>query len=142
MHGDSVMADKGFDIKDLLFKYGVRLNIPPFKKGETQMTPEDLMTTKKIAGVRMLREKMQQIKCFKILAGEIDNTLFDVLEQLVFVCAMLASFEGNTICCNMLKYYLVVMQTLGYLQLFLHKDTQCNRKQVQICTICTRNSYK
>ena len=24
-----------------------------------------------------------------------------------------------TICCNMLKYYLVVMQTLGYLQLFL-----------------------
>ena len=24
-HGDSVMADKGFDIKDLLLQYGVRL---------------------------------------------------------------------------------------------------------------------
>ena len=42
---------------------------------------------------------MQQIKCFKILAGEIDNTLFDVLEQLVFVCAMLASFEARSTCC-------------------------------------------
>ena len=31
---------------------------------------------------------MQWIKCFKILAGEINNTLFDMLEQLVFVCAM------------------------------------------------------
>ena len=38
------MADKGFDIKDLLLEYGVRLNILPLKKDETQMTPEDLMT--------------------------------------------------------------------------------------------------
>ena len=45
-HGDSVMADKGFDIKDALLHYGVRLNIPPFRQGEMQMTPEDLMSTK------------------------------------------------------------------------------------------------
>ena len=69
MHGDSVMADKGFDIKDLLFKYGVRLNIPPFKKGETQMTPEDLMTTKKIAGVRMLREKCNRSSASRFWQG-------------------------------------------------------------------------
>ena len=30
-HGRSVMADKGFDIQDLLVKYGLLLNIPPFK---------------------------------------------------------------------------------------------------------------
>ena len=52
------------------------------------MTPKDLMI-EKIAGVRIhVEKKMQQIKCFKILAGEIDNMLFDMLEQLVFVCAM------------------------------------------------------
>ena len=90
--GDSVMADKGFDIKDLLLQYGVRLNI---RKGEMQMAPEDLMTTKEIAAVRIhVERKMQRIKCYKILAGEISNTLFDVLEQLVFVCAMLTNFEG------------------------------------------------
>ena len=94
-HGDSVMADKGFDIKDLLLEYGVRLNIPPFRQGEMQMTPEDLMSTKKIAGVRIhVERKMQRIKSYKILAGEIDNTLFDLLEQLVFVCAVLTNFEG------------------------------------------------
>ena len=37
---------------------------------------------------------MQRIKCFKTLAGEIDNTLFDSLEQLVFVCSVLTNFEG------------------------------------------------
>ena len=28
--GDSLMADKGFDIQDLLDPIGVKLNIPPF----------------------------------------------------------------------------------------------------------------
>ena len=89
------MADKGFDIKDLLFEYEVRLNIPPFKPGDMQMTPEDLLSTKKIAGVRIhVERKMQRIKFFKILAGEIDNTLFDLLEQLIFVCSILTNFEG------------------------------------------------
>ena len=32
--GDSVMADKGFDIKDLLLQYGVQVNIPPFRQGD------------------------------------------------------------------------------------------------------------
>ena len=29
-HGRSVIADKGFDIQDLLIKHGLLLNIPPF----------------------------------------------------------------------------------------------------------------
>lgn len=29
-HGDSIMADKGFNIDDLLKEKGVGLNIPPF----------------------------------------------------------------------------------------------------------------
>ena len=36
------------------------------------MTPEDLMSTKKIAGVRIhVERKMQQIKSYKILAGRL-----------------------------------------------------------------------
>ena len=39
---DNVMADKGFDIADIL-PFGVTLNIPPFKEGRDQLNPEELM---------------------------------------------------------------------------------------------------
>lgn len=31
--GDHVMADRGFNIRNLLTRIGVKLNIPPFSKG-------------------------------------------------------------------------------------------------------------
>ena len=94
-HGDSVMADKGFEIEDMLVAIGVRLNIPPFKAGTRQMIPEDLHSTKKIAAVRIhVERKMHRIKLYKILANEIDSTLFDLLQQMIFVCAMLTNFES------------------------------------------------
>ena len=40
--GKSVMADKGFDIQDLLVPYGVKLNLPPFKRAGQQMVLEDV----------------------------------------------------------------------------------------------------
>ena len=58
------------------------------------MSPADMAATKKIAAVWIhVERKIQCIKCFKILSGKIDNTMFDILEQLVFVCAMLTNFE-------------------------------------------------
>ena len=93
--GDSVMADKGFDIQDLLVTRGVRLNIPPFKKGDQQMHPQDVAKTTKIAAVRIhVERKMQRIKLYKIIGGEIDNSMFDLIEPLVFVCAMLTNFQS------------------------------------------------
>lgn len=93
--GDSVMADKGFDIQDLLITHGVKLNIPPFKRKDEQMCPEDLATTKKIAAVRIhVERKMQRIKCFRIIGREIENSMFDSLEQLIFVCSMLTNFQS------------------------------------------------
>ena len=42
--GDSVMADKGFQIADIL-PLNVTLNIPPFLEGNQQMSPEDVIKT-------------------------------------------------------------------------------------------------
>ena len=48
---DSVMADKGFTIQDLL-PLGVSLNISPFL-GTSQMSAEDVIKTQEIASLRM-----------------------------------------------------------------------------------------
>ena len=59
------------------------------------MLPQELATTKKIAAVRIhVERKMQQIKCFRILSNEIDNSMFDLLDQMIYVCAILTNFQG------------------------------------------------
>ena len=47
--GDAVMADKGFDIRYELMLIGVRLNIPPFAKKNTQMPARDVVSIRQIA---------------------------------------------------------------------------------------------
>ena len=44
----SVMADKGFDVEDLLARIGIRLNIPPLK-GKQQLPEADVIRTQQIA---------------------------------------------------------------------------------------------
>ena len=59
------------------------------------MLPQELATTKKIAAVRIhMERKMQQIKCFHILSNEIDNTMLDLLDQMIYVCAILTNVQG------------------------------------------------
>lgn len=93
--GDSVMADKGFNIQDLLASVGVRLNIPPLKHGDRQMIPQDVVSTKKIAGVRIhVERKMERIKNFELVSKQLDATMFDILEPLIFSCCVLTNFQG------------------------------------------------
>ena len=51
--GDSVMADRGFEIQDDLTLQGVKLNIPPFLKGKSQLTESELVETRRIASIRI-----------------------------------------------------------------------------------------
>ena len=59
------------------------------------MTPQDVAATIKIASVRIhVERKMQRIKSSKLIGHEIENNMFDYLEQLIFVCAILTNFES------------------------------------------------
>ena len=51
--GDGVMADKGFDIQDLLAPIGAKLNIPPFMEGGQQMSVQNVVKTRNIASLRI-----------------------------------------------------------------------------------------
>ena len=64
--GDSVMADRGFTITDMLDARGVRLNIPPMKTRD-QFTQNELTTTRRIASLRIHVERaIGRIKVLKL----------------------------------------------------------------------------
>ena len=64
--GDSVMVDKGFQIKDIL-PLGVDLNIPPFLGSDAQMSAENVLRTQQIASLRIHVERaIDKIKNFRI----------------------------------------------------------------------------
>ena len=90
--GDSVMADKGFTIADLLIVRGVSLNIPPMKT-EDQLTETELVVTRRIASLRIHVERaIKRIKAFKILQS-VPNNMAGITDQVFFVCSFLSNFQ-------------------------------------------------
>ena len=90
--GDSVMADRGFTIADLLEMKGVTLNIPPMKVND-QLSEKELITTRRIAALRIHVERaIGRIKNYKIL-NDIPNNMSGITDQIFFVCCMLCTFS-------------------------------------------------
>ena len=54
--GKTIMADRAFEIQDLLVPSGTLLNIPPFK-GQKSLAAADVLKTQKIARVRIHVER-------------------------------------------------------------------------------------
>ena len=61
--GDFVMADRGFDIQDDLTPLGVKLNMPPFLRGKSQLDYKEMVETRRIASVRIHVERAME--CIK-----------------------------------------------------------------------------
>ena len=55
------MAYKGFTISDLLKERKYTLNIPPFKRKNTQFTVDEVFETKKIACLRILLSEVSDV---------------------------------------------------------------------------------
>ena len=91
--GDSVMADRGFNIQDDLTPLCVKVNIPPFLKGKTQLEPEELVETRRIASLRIHVERaIERIKNYHIFDGTLPSSLTDMVEEMFFVCAVMCNF--------------------------------------------------
>lgn len=90
--GDNIMADRGFDIKDIL-PPGVNLNLPPFKGTREQLTAKEVEETAKIASVRIHFERaIGRIKNYHILDGILPVSLSHVADQIFSVCSFLTNF--------------------------------------------------
>ena len=92
--GISVMADRGFTIKDILNDIGVKLNILPFMDGRKQLPAVEISEGRKIASVRIHVERaIGRMKSFSILKHIIPITLAGLSNHIVCVCAFLSNFK-------------------------------------------------
>ena len=90
----SVMADRGFTIRDQLSVIGVGLNIPPFMEARARLPSEEVLRGRKIASLRIHVERViGRIKNYSILKDTLPLSLSRIANQIVSVCAWLVNFQ-------------------------------------------------
>ena len=96
--GDAIMADRGFNIGDLLEGKGVTLNIPPrLSDPSGQLSESDRVKTRRIASVRIHVERaIGRIKLFRIL-DSVPNSMHNMANQIFFVCSILSNFQPTLV---------------------------------------------
>ena len=66
--GDTITAEKGFDVYDLFRNHNIELNHPPFLRGINQFSEEELVEMRRIASLRIHVERaIERIKNYRIL---------------------------------------------------------------------------
>lgn len=95
--GDIVMADKGFNIQDLLAVFGVRLMAPPIMaKGRISACAST--STRRIATKRVHIERMiRKLKSFQILRRVLPLTFKGYISSIVRVVASLVNLQPSVI---------------------------------------------
>ena len=92
--GVSIMADRGFTIKDMLKDLGIDLNLPPFMEGRKQLPAAEVQEGRSIAHLRIHVERgIGRKKNFRILTGKLPISMARLANQIVCVCAFLSNFH-------------------------------------------------
>lgn len=92
---DSVMADKGFKIEDILNAKGVHLNLPPFLSSQGQFDIKQVKQTKSIAKVRIHVERViRRLKEFHIFDSNLSLSSLGSINQIYTVICLLVNFQG------------------------------------------------
>lgn len=92
------MADKGFDIEDILFKKKVKLNIPPYLQSKGQFSIREAADTKKIAKLRIhVEHAIRRVKEYHIFDWCIPLNMMGSINQIYTVICLLTNFQGALI---------------------------------------------
>ena len=101
-YGDSILADRGFDIADDLGVHGARLQIPSFMRGKQQLSLHEVEESKKLSKVRIHVERVIGLlkNKYKILQGTLpphlikhkhDSLDYANIDRILTVCAALVN---------------------------------------------------
>ena len=93
------MADRGFEVQDLLVPLNLLLNAPPFKGSKKSLSEEEVRKTQKIARLRIhIERSIGQVKGrFHIFDTVIPLVLSGSVNQMWSVCCILPNFLGPII---------------------------------------------
>lgn len=99
--GDTILADRGFDIQESVGMYCARVTMPAFTKGKKQLTGIEVEQTRRIANVRIHVERVIGLihQKYSILGATqpIDfvmskNGSAPTLDKIVHACCGLVNF--------------------------------------------------
>jgi hypothetical protein len=89
---DSVMADKGFLIREDLLLRRAELHIPPGRRGSEQMPKADVKKTQEIANRPIYVEMaIRRLKTFRLIKYELPITLISQIDNITGICAALCN---------------------------------------------------
>lgn len=102
IHGDLILADRGFDITEDLALRGSTLAIPPFTKGKIQLSQREVETSRELSRERIHVERaIGWIKHYRILQHQFpialiktnSETDFATIDKVLVVCAALSNLQ-------------------------------------------------
>lgn len=92
--GDSIMADRGFNVHDLFATKNVGINIPTYLRGNAQLPCLALEHDRKIASQRVHIERLIGLtKTFKILKTDLNAFYVPLASKIFYICVMLCNFR-------------------------------------------------
>lgn len=95
--GNIVLADRGFNVSDLLEEKGIVLNLPPFKTAP-QFSPAEVIETRIVANRRIHVERVINLtKKYKILSTILPASLWPYANEIVYNANTLSNFKGRVI---------------------------------------------
>ena len=96
--GDSIMADKGFNVQDLFETNKIVINIPTFFKKTNQLSGKTILHDRKIASKRVHIERIIGLgKTYKILTSPLNNTEVSLASKIVKICFYLCNFRNSIV---------------------------------------------
>lgn len=92
---DQIMADNGFPIQAELMLRGAELVKPPSARGFDQALRANVMSTKRVANIRIHVERaIQRLKTFRVLSGTYPISMISILDEVIIICAALCNIEN------------------------------------------------